>query len=120
MIVTQEDGQNLYLWFQDGRGNVDYRNHSSVLLRYDGTVHQSTGFAFQNQDFHSHWFNQNQTPLATINIKYSENHLKKIGLESEQLNISIGLENPTPRSGENISFPLGFNISDKPDGVFER
>jgi len=116
-VVTQEDGQNFYLWFQDGRGNVDFRNYGSTLLRYDGTVPQISEIAIQNPDFDPHWFNQNQTSLASINIKYNEGHLQLISLESEQLNSSIVLENVP--SGENISFNLGLNIGGKPDGLFE-
>lgn len=119
LIVTQEDGQNLYLWFQDGRGNVDYRNHSSVLLRYDGTVPQITELTVKDPDFDPYWLNQDSAGEATINIKYNESHLQLISLESEKLNYSIVLKDPTPASGENISFALGLNIRGKPDGVFE-
>ncbi|MCH7754965.1 VCBS repeat-containing protein [candidate division KSB1 bacterium] len=116
-VATQEDGQNFYLWFQDGRGNVDFRNYGSTLLRYDGTVPQISELAFQNPDFDPYWFNQDSTVEATINIKYNESHLQLISLESEKLNISKILENVP--SGEDISFNIGLNIKGKPDGVFE-
>ncbi|MCH8018936.1 T9SS type A sorting domain-containing protein [candidate division KSB1 bacterium] len=115
-----EDGQNFYLWFQDGRGNVDFRNYGSTLLRYDGTIPQITELAIKDPHFGPnpyYWFNQDSTAEATINIKYNESHLQLISLESEKLNISKILENVP--SGENISFNIGLNIKGKPDGVFE-
>ena len=98
---------------------MDYRNHSSVLLRYDGTVPQITEVTGQDPEFDPYWLNQDSAGEATINIKYNESHLQLISLESEKLNYSIVLKDPTPASGENISFALGLNIRGKPDGVFE-
>jgi hypothetical protein len=36
--ATQEGGQMLYLWLEDGSKNVDYRNNASVNLRFDQTA----------------------------------------------------------------------------------
>jgi flagellar hook capping protein FlgD len=33
--ATAESGQDLYLWLEDGRGNVDFSNNSNVVLNYD-------------------------------------------------------------------------------------
>lgn len=33
--ATSEGGQDLYVWLEDGRGNVDFSNHSSVILNFD-------------------------------------------------------------------------------------
>jgi len=33
--ATSEGGQDLYLWLEDGRGNVDFTNNSHVVLNFD-------------------------------------------------------------------------------------
>ena len=35
--ATQQGGQELYLWLEDGRGNVNFQNYAMATLRYDGT-----------------------------------------------------------------------------------
>ena len=116
--VTQEEGENFYLWFEDGRGNLDYRNNGSVLLRYDGTIPQIIELALRDPDFDPYWYNQDERSEVTINLRYNEAHLQLISLVSQLLNTSIILEGNVP-SGENISFNLGLDIKDKPDGLFE-
>lgn len=37
VIDSVEGGDPLFVWLMDGRGNLDYHNNSSVLLRYDRT-----------------------------------------------------------------------------------
>ncbi len=35
VTATAEGGQSLYLWLEDGSGNVDFNNSASIELRYD-------------------------------------------------------------------------------------
>jgi hypothetical protein len=37
ILASQEGGQDLFVWLVDGKGNVDYRNNTKVLLRFDAT-----------------------------------------------------------------------------------
>ena len=40
VVITTEGVTPLYLWLEDGAGNVDYNNNASVDLRYDNTPPQ--------------------------------------------------------------------------------
>ena len=38
VVINKEGGQNVYLWLEDGRGNVDYHNYDFIECRYDSTL----------------------------------------------------------------------------------
>jgi len=42
VVATQEFGQMVYVWLEDGLGNVNYQNFASINLRYDATPPTST------------------------------------------------------------------------------
>jgi hypothetical protein len=117
ITATQEDGQNFYLWFQDGRGNVNFQNNDFVQLLYDNTLPEIVESNILNPDFKPNWFNQGVTTSAAVGIIYTERHLQQIRLVSVGLGTNIIMEGV--QSGEAVSVPFDINIEGKSDGVYE-
>ncbi|MDD5529565.1 MAG: right-handed parallel beta-helix repeat-containing protein [bacterium] len=66
ITVYQED--SLYIWLVDSSGNVNYKNRTSVMLRYTGIEEQSNlGFGFRNLELK---INKNPFIKSTI-ISYA-------------------------------------------------
>jgi hypothetical protein len=115
--ADQEDGQNFYLWFVDGRGNVDYRNYGVIRLLYDSTLPEIKGFDILNADFQPNWYNQGRTSTAQVSVKYNEKHPGKLKIVSEGLAISIEADNLP--SGANVSFVFNLRLDGKSDGLYD-
>lgn len=114
VAATQEDGQNFHIWFQDQRGNVDFRNRGTVRLRYDNTAATVTSIDFLNPDFDPNWFSQALTSEANVVITYSERHLLRIQMVSPTLSIDRDVTNVP--SGIGVSRQFNIGINSKVDG----
>ncbi|NIR52392.1 T9SS type A sorting domain-containing protein [candidate division KSB1 bacterium] len=114
--VTEEDGQGFHLWFEDARGNVDFRNHSAVLLRYDGTLPDVAEIVFLDADFEPNWYDQGSSGVAEVEINYDENHLQRIELESTDLDTRITVDSPP--SGTDLFFQFDLDIEGESDGIY--
>jgi len=114
--ATQEDGQNLYLWLKDSRGNVDYRNWADVTLRYDDTSPVIESLVALAPDFAPNWYNQDSTWVVKIKMYYNEAHAAGASLSTE------GLGDPDELidipSGVNQTLEFSLNIADDPDGNY--
>jgi len=42
VVITQQGVIDLYMWFEDNAGNVDFNNNSLVVLRYDAVLPQGS------------------------------------------------------------------------------
>jgi hypothetical protein len=116
ITATQEEGQNLYLWFVDRRGNVDFRNHGVVTLRYDRTLPEIKSFDILNADFQPYWYNQGKPDPAQIRINYSERHPQRLRVASEPLNLNV--EVAQLPGGDAAAYLFNAVIQGKPDGVY--
>ncbi|MFQ5602193.1 MAG: FG-GAP-like repeat-containing protein [bacterium] len=113
--VQQEDGQFFHLWFEDQRGNVDFQNHSSVLLRYDATSPKIVELDLINPDLLPNWYNPSQRADMEVEINYDELHLQQLTLQVAGLD-SIDVR--PPRSGLDIFETLSLSIQNKEDGQY--
>lgn len=119
-----ENGQDFYLWFQDQSGNVDFRNHDFVTLRYDGTPPEIFEMDLSNADFFpgtgsgpQAWYNQNNQNTAQFLLEYDELHVDTVWLQSTRLDTNIIVEQPT--SGQDVAEEFEFNIGNKSDGLYD-
>lgn len=114
--VSQEYGQTLCIWLVDGKGNVDYRNYASVLLRYDGTKPHLDSLIVLNPVFGENWYNQKKSGKVPLRVYYSEKHPQSINLthpllaETKQM---TGLA-----AGEQVWIDTEVKVQNAPDGVY--
>ena len=83
--VTKEDGQPLFVWLMDGKGNSDYTSADSILLRYDITVPTIDTVMALDAGFEGNWYNQNKRTKVPIRVVYSENHPSSVQANVETL-----------------------------------
>lgn len=114
VTAAQQDGQNLYIWFQDGRGNVDFRNRGVVQLRYDAAAPVVISKEFPNPHFAPNWFNQSLANEADVEIAYNERHLRRIQLQAPTLGINRDVTNAP--SGLGVSRRFVLDIEGQDDG----
>ncbi len=114
--ATEEQGQWLYLWLRDGRGNANYQNSAKVLLRYDKSSPEILGKTFTNAGYSPDWFDPNKERSANWMLSYRERHADLLTLKCE----SLGLEfvNPNPRSGLSVSDTASITIAGHADGEY--
>lgn len=121
VIVTAEEGrQNFYLWFMDGQQQVDFNNYGVVQLRYDATDPVFNQTSVTNSDFTENsinWFNPTITPLAQVQVDYSEDHANTLQFESTGLGVSSILDDIG--AGNNITETAGINLSTAADGSYD-
>lgn len=85
LTISAEDGVWCHLWLEDGRGNQDYRQRDSVLLRFDQTLPFIQFSSLREADFGGSWYNPKVNDSLTIKISYHEKHPRniKISLHDE-------------------------------------
>lgn len=122
--TTAENGQDLYLWFQDQRGNVDFRNAGRVTLRFDGTPPQIFELDFENGDYFPGlgigplaWYNAENTNVVEFLLEYDELHTRTVLVESADLDTTINVANV--QSGSDIAENFQFDIGDRLDGLYQ-
>ncbi len=114
--ATKEDGQNLYLWFEDQLGNVDFNQYGFVPMLYDSTAPDIVEIDILNPDYALNWFNQGLTDTAEVEIIYDELHLKQVQLASTELDTTIELDQP--ETGIDVFLALNLIIQGQSDGLF--
>jgi len=79
LITLAQEGQKpLYVWLKDRNGNVDYRNHAQVLLRYDKlppeivSVSADRPAAVYTDTRPRSWYDPKKTSGCTLSITFSE------------------------------------------------
>ena len=117
LVATREDGQELYLWLEDGQGNIDFRNLSHVTLRYDATPPVIDSLIALAPDFPPNWYNQDSTQVIKIKIYYNEFHLAGATLATSGLGDQDSLS-ITP-SGVMQTVEFNINVSNESDGNYQ-
>ncbi|MBN1350249.1 T9SS type A sorting domain-containing protein [candidate division KSB1 bacterium] len=74
VTATKEDGQPLFVWLEDTRGNLDFNLNARVLLRYDSHAPRIDSLLVKNADYDSTWFNPIATSVAKILLQFEEKH----------------------------------------------
>jgi hypothetical protein len=105
LMATKEDGQWLYLWLEDGKGNSDYRNNASVLLKWDGTEPVIDSTVFIDPMYGKNWYNPSIIDKTRLAVYVSENHLRSVDLSSS-LDIQSSAAAESHVKFFQISFPL--------------
>ncbi|UCE07258.1 MAG: T9SS type A sorting domain-containing protein, partial [bacterium] len=117
VVATHEDGQELYLWLEDGQGNVDFWNHSRVAMRYDATPPVIDSLVALAPDFAPNWYNQDSTEVVKIRIYYDEAHAAGASLAAG------GLGDPDESSdipsGVEQIVEFDINVANDPDGNYQ-
>ena len=85
LAADKENGQPVYIWLQDGRGNLDYRNYSSILLRYDATQPVISEIRPVDPGYLTDWYNQSNMEQVYLRIFYHDKHPADILVESASL-----------------------------------
>ena len=83
--VTQEPGQPVYVWLQDGRENADFNQHASILLRYDATLPQVNELVTYAKAQQTDRFNPQIMPDVRFNIAFEEAHPDSLVLQHVDL-----------------------------------
>ena len=117
ITATREDGEPFYVWFEDERGNLDFRNSGMVLLRYDATAPDIVELGPLNPDFSPNWYNQRTTDQAEIEVNYDEKYLQKIEITSTDLAVSFVEESPP--SGIDVFYSFNVDLPGRVDGVYK-
>ncbi len=78
VTANKKDGQMLYVWLQDYRGNVDYRQWESILLRYDPVAPEIDSLKWVNPLWSDNWFNQKESNELQLFVYYRESHLDSL------------------------------------------
>jgi hypothetical protein len=110
VTATAENGQSLHVWLEDGAGNVDYRNHASVLLKYDKTPPAIDSLALAAPLVAPNWFNPQFTSQAQLEVYFSEQNLQSVTFDSDQISGSGAT------SGNKTTFTL--DLSALSDGTY--
>ena len=94
--ATEEDGQWCHVWLEDAAGNVSYKNHASVLLRYDETIPVVDSLVFKDPppEYGVGWYNQEKTPQMILSANFTENNIKNVRVEFSQYLSPIVAEPP--------------------------
>ena len=99
VTATEEDGQMLYLWLEDGQHNVDFRNYASVLLRWDATLPQIDSLVLTEAMYAGHWFNPVIIGGTTLKVYYQEAHPQNVKLDTDSLLLSPAQTVPMDSAG---------------------
>jgi len=112
--VSEEGAQTAYLWLKDGRGNSDFSNHASIVLRYDATVPVIFGIVPVSPVFGDNWYNQKITPTIDFDVIYREAHPDSLVLRNGLFHgLLSGLQ---PGGEEADTITVTIDMSDAPDG----
>ncbi len=68
------DGQKLYLWLMDGKGNIDYSKTALIVLRYDNKVPVIDSLRCLLPAYPPDWYNQKKTGKISVLVYYTEAH----------------------------------------------
>lgn len=71
-VMLNEGSRTLYVWLEDGRGNADFKNNSSVTLRYDAAAPIIDSLYVQNAVYQGVWVNRFSAGEAIMRMQYSE------------------------------------------------
>ncbi|MDZ7346577.1 MAG: fibronectin type III domain-containing protein, partial [candidate division KSB1 bacterium] len=110
VAATRQNGQWLYLWLMDGAGNADYRNHASVLLRYDAVppIIDSLVLSDPRPAADDMWYNPRVAPQKAALLVYG----RDVNLASVRLTPSalfapseVSPNSTAPTAAFSLSFP---------------
>jgi len=117
ITATKENGQMVYLWLKDGRGNSKFENSALILLRYDPEPPQIVSITPLDPAFGVNWYNQVETPTISFDIAFSEAHPDSLVLSNDLFG---GVLADIAASGKEVdSLRLTVDIKDVPDGTYQ-
>ena len=116
LSVSQPDGQDFHVWFQDQRGNVDFQNTARVRLRYDDAPPEIFEMDLQNIGFLPNWYQQINSPTVQVILDYTERHASQVTLTSTTLDTTINVLNVV--SGKDVPVAFNLNVANKADGLY--
>jgi hypothetical protein len=68
------DGQKVFLWLMDGKGNVDFSKTAMMVLRYDHTAPVIDSLRCLSPALAPDWYNQKKTGKVSVLVYYTEAH----------------------------------------------
>ncbi len=106
--TARANGEMLYVWLQDGAGNVDYRRHAAVMLRYDYTPPIIDSLVLADpRPVDGRWYNPRVPPQrATLRVYARDARLANIRLTPTGL--FPAAEVPAAAAPPSASFVLSF------------
>jgi hypothetical protein len=107
----------LYLWLIDAKGNVDFNNADSVLLRFDIILPKIVSSQFLDAGYGDNWYNPSGTDSAHFQVTYHEQFLQRIRLSSNDLGYDIVKTNVS--SGIGIRQDFALEIANRQNGSGE-
>lgn len=85
LTISEEDGRLLYIWLEDGRGNVDHTKTASIWLNYDATKPTISFVQSQHPAFQNNWYNQELTPTIVFDVIFDEKHPDSLFVYADSL-----------------------------------
>ncbi|MBN1480434.1 T9SS C-terminal target domain-containing protein [candidate division KSB1 bacterium] len=114
--ATEEDGQVVYVWLQDGQGNADYTTATTALLRYDATKPLISSIQAVDSISMENRYNQLIRPEITLSVAFQEKHADSLFLFSDSLGqkkIKLSERNTFADTAR-----VTFNIANAEDGSY--
>ncbi|MBN2011655.1 VCBS repeat-containing protein [candidate division KSB1 bacterium] len=116
ITATKQDGQYLFLWLEDGRGNTNFQNFAHVILRWDATPPVITEISALSPAYETNWFNQDSTEIINISLQFSESRAASATLMATGLGDPITLNQIASGANKTIQFPLA--VTQAADGPY--
>jgi len=115
VVQTHEEGANiLYLWLKDGRGNCNYLNHASIMLRYDATPPIIESISWDQSADSKNWLNQLKTPSIPFQLVFIEDHLDSFTVWNKTVGF-YRFDRPQ-QVARNDTLPFSLDLSRASDG----
>ncbi len=116
VTADKKEGQMLYVWLQDSRGNVDFRQWESILLRYDPDPPEIDSLKWVNPLWSDNWFNQKESNELQLQVFYQESHLDSV---IHGLTVGSSVERPvTPEEASSASVICKVPVASLDDGNY--
>ncbi len=106
LLATQENSQTVFIWLEDGAGNIDLSQTASVTVRYDGTSPSITQLLSLSSHYAPNWYNPHRTAAVTIQLEYSEINPQTVTLRSSHASTVLTVANPPRGNAQRVSFEL--------------
>lgn len=107
------DGQVLYVWLADGKGNSDYTKHNTVVLRYDDVAPAVDSVVCVNPVFAPSWYNQKKLGKIPLRIRFRESHPYQITFSNPLIPEPVQIKSIT-----SSPFETEIKVADAADGRY--
>ncbi len=106
ILATRENSQTVFIWLEDGAGNIDLSQTASVILHYDATIPSVSKLISLDAHNAPNWFNPHRVQSVTIQLEYTEINPQTITLISSHSSTALTAPNPPGGNSQLVNFQL--------------